>query len=113
MTTSVETRASWTAALASLAIQSVTYGSPLIIVVALKPIAADLGESRSMVALASSAGWIGAGLGGLLMGWLAERIGLRRVTAIGSASIALGLLVASWGGIFGLYFGCFLLVGLL
>jgi MFS family permease len=113
MTTSVETRASWTAALATLAILSVAYGAPLIIVVAMKPIAADLGSPRSMPALASALAWLGTGLGGIPMGWLAERIGMRRVTAFGAVCIGLGLLVAGSGGMWGIYLGHFLLIGLL
>src|SRR5580704_5788303 len=113
MTTSVETRASWTAALAALAIQSVTYGSPLIIVVAMKPIAADLGITRSMVALVTSLTWIGTGLGGIPMGWVAERLGMRRVTAFGAVCVCLGLLVSRSGGIWAIYVGHFLLLGLL
>jgi MFS family permease len=113
MTASVETRASWTAALASLAIQSVTYGSPLIIVVALKPIAADLDTSRSMVALVTSLVWIGTGVGGIPMGWLAERVGMRRVTAFGAVCVGLGLLLSATGGMWALCVGHFLLVGLL
>ncbi len=113
MTTSIESRASWTAALTSLAIQSVTYGSPLIIVVAMKPIAADLDISRSMVALVTSLTWIGTGVGGIPMGWLAERIGMRAVTAFGALCIGLGLLVSTFGGIGAIYVGHFLLIGLL
>ena len=112
MTDSIESRASWTAALSTLAILSVSYGAPLIIVVALKPIAAELGESRSVLALASSLAWLGTGLGGIPMGWIAERIGMRRVIAIGAISIALGLLVSASGSIWGIWLGHFFLVGL-
>lgn len=113
MTTSIETRASWTAAFASLAVLFVTYGAPLLVVVALKPIAAELALPRSAVALASSLMWLGTGIGGILMGWLAERIGIRRVGLIGAAGIASGMALSAWGGLWGLYVGHGLLIGLL
>jgi len=113
MTGSVEGRASWVAACAVLAVFAVTYGAPLIMVVGLKAVAADLGAARSVPALASSLAWLGTGLGGIPMGWLAERIGMRRVAACGAVSVMLGMAVSTMGGIWGLYVGHGLLVGLL
>ena len=75
----VEGRSSWVAASLSLAILSVSYGAPLIVVVGLKPIAKSLGTERSVVALAASLVWLGTGLGGISMGWIADRIGMRRL----------------------------------
>ena len=42
-----DSRTAWITAVAALAILTVAYGAPLISVVALKPIAADLGTSRA------------------------------------------------------------------
>jgi MFS family permease len=78
-----------------------------------EPIAAELDLPRSAVALASSLMWLGTGTGGILMGWLAERIGIRRVALIGATGIALGMMVSAWGGLWGLYIGHGLLIGLL
>ena len=111
--TSIESRASWTAAWTALAILSVIYGAPLLAVVGLKPIAADLGVSRSDISLASSLLWLGTGTGGILMGWLAERVGIRRIGLLGAVSIGLGVLVSTRGGLLGLYVGHGLLIGLL
>ena len=110
---SVESRASWTAALAALALFAVTNGSPLIMVVGLKAVAEDLDVPRSVPALASSLAWLGTGLGGIPMGWLAERIGMRRVGTIGAICVALGMIVSTYGGIVGLYVGHGVLIGLL
>ena len=74
---SIETRASWVVAWTALAIYSVSFGAPAITVVALKPIAADLGGARSVPALAYSLAWFGAAVGGIAMGWIAERFGVR------------------------------------
>jgi MFS family permease len=111
LTASIETRASWVAAFATLGVLSVTYGAPLVLVVALKPIAAELDAPRSVPALAAALASFGTGLGGILMGWIAERIGVRAVTAFGAVCVAAGLVVASHGGIWGLYIGFGLLLG--
>jgi MFS family permease len=110
---SVETRKSWVVAMAALAVLSVSYGAPLTIVVALKPMAAEFGASRSAPALAVALTFIGAGCGGIAMGWLAERIGVRWVVLFGGTMIGTGLTISSLGGLTQLYVSSFLLVGLL
>src|SRR5579871_434192 len=77
-------RESWRMAWLVLAILSVSYASPLVIVVGMKPMQAALGTDRSVLALAGSLVWVGTGSGGILMGWLADRIGLRRTVSIGA-----------------------------
>jgi len=109
---SIECRSSWVAAAVALAILSVSYGSPLLIVVGLKPITADLGTSRSIVALAGSLAWVGTGLGGILMGWLADRVGVRQTIILGGLSIALGLALSATGKLWAIYLGHAVLVGL-
>ena len=110
---SVETRESWVVACVALGILGMSYGAPLVTVVALKPIAAEFGTERSAPALAIAMTYIGAGAGGIFMGWLAERIGIRAVVATGGAMIGCGLAFASSGSIWRLYAGNLLLVGLL
>ena len=61
----VETRQSWIVAVAALGIMSVSFGAPLIAVVALKPIAAELGSARSVPSAAYSLAWFGTALGGV------------------------------------------------
>ena len=110
---SVESRTSWVVAIAALVILSVSYGAPLATVVALKPIAAEFGAPRSAPALAVALTFIGAGCGGIAMGWLAERIGVRWVVIFGGTMIGAGLTISSLGGLTQLYISSFLLVGLL
>src|ERR1700722_16913416 len=110
---SIEGRGSWIAAGVTLAILSISYGSPLLIVVGMKPIQADLGTERSVIALAGSLVWVGTGLGGIPMGWLADRIGIRAVIAIGAVMMALGLAVSTIGGTVPLYLGHGLLIGMI
>jgi MFS family permease len=108
----VESRASWIVACAVLSILSMSYGAPLLTMVALKPIAADLGTARQAPALAGSLTYIGSGFGGIMMGWLAERVGVRLIVLFGATMIAAGLGVAASGGLGLLYVGQGLLVGL-
>jgi MFS family permease len=109
----IDTRASWLIACVALAILTISYGAPLVTVVALKPIAAEFGTTRSAPALAVSLTYIGSGMGGIVMGWIAGRIGMRRVVVTCGCMIALGLLLASHGGLYQLYASNLLLIGLL
>ena len=111
--TRVDSRVSWKTAWLVLAILSVSYGSPLLIVVGMKPIQESLGIERSVVALAGALVWVGTGAGGIFMGWLADRIGIRRTVMIGGCMIAGGLALSSLGLVWALYVGHGLMVGLL
>ena len=113
MKPSIETRASWVVAALSLVILGVSFGAFWIAVVALKPIAAEMGGARSVPAFASALAWFGAGLGGIGMGWLADRYGVRLTVMIGATMIALGLAISSLGQTWQLYLGHGLFMGLL
>src|SRR5215471_2568554 len=110
---SIEGRGSWVAAGVTLGILSVTYGSPLLAIVALKPITEDLDTTRSLVSLAIALTWVGTGAGGIMMGWLADRLGIGITVAFGAVMIAIGLAVSATGGASALLFSHALLVGLL
>lgn len=110
---SIESRASWVAASIVLALLSVSYGSPLLVVVGLKPITEDLGTARQLIALAGALTWLGTGAGGILMGWIAERIGIRATVSFGAVMIAVGLVVSALGNVWVVLAAHALLVGLL
>ena len=102
----------------SLAILAIAFGGPWIAVVALKTIAAETGGARSVPAFASSLAWFGAGLGGIGMGWLADRYGVRWTVMFGAAMIAIGFAISvygvdSLGQTTALYIGHGLFIGLL
>ena len=109
----VESRASWVAAGLTLAILSISYGSPLLIVVGLKPMTAAMSTDRSVLALAGSLVWVGTGIGGIPMGWLADRIGIRVIVALGTVSMAGGLALSALGSVWALYVGHGLLIGVI
>jgi MFS family permease len=118
MSASIETRASWVVASVTLVILGIAFGSPWVAVVALKTIAAETGGARSVPAFASSLAWFGSGLGGIAMGWLADRYGVRWTALCGTVMIAIGLAIASFGHpwlgeINALYIGHGVFVGLL
>lgn len=108
----LDSRTAWITASAALAILTLCYGAPLVSVVAMKPIAAELGTSRSGPAGAGSIVYIGAAFGGIVAGWLAGRLGVRRVVIFGGTMVGAGLVVSSSGGMLELYAGHGLLMGL-
>src|SRR5262245_10819937 len=93
----IDSREAWLVTVASLAIASVCLAAPLVVTVALKPIAADLGGYRSIPSAALSLSMVGTGVGGLAMGWLADRIGTRITVMMGAVMMCAGLLLASGG----------------
>src|SRR5262249_54557717 len=110
---SIETRKSWVVASFSLLALAFSFGGIWVSVVALKPIAAELGGARSVPAFATALAWFGSGLGGIAMGWFADRYGLRWTVLIGSVMIAIGLTLSSYGQPWELYLGHGLFIGLL
>jgi MFS family permease len=109
----IETRASWVTALTALGIYSLAFGAPIVTVVALKQIAADLGGGRSLPALAYSLAWLGSAVGGIGMGRIAERVGVRWTVAFGAVMVGIGLAVSAIGGLAGLLIGHGVFIGLL
>jgi MFS family permease len=109
---SIESRASWVAACLTLALLSVSYGSPLLSVVGLKLITEELGTPRQVVSLVVALTWLGTGAGGIVMGQVAERIGMRATVMIGAVSIAFGLGISASGSIWALLIGHTVFVGL-
>ena len=110
---SVETKASWVIATVVLVILALSFGAPWITIVALKLIAADLGGLRSVPAAASSLAWIGFGAGGIVMGYIAERLGVRWTVMFGAVMIAVGLALSTAGGTWQLYVGQGVFMGFL
>ena len=112
-TGSVETPYSWLVAATALGILSVSFGAPTITVVALKPIAADLGGVRSVPALCYALAWLGSAAGGIAMGHIAERDRRALDGDLRALMIAAGLLLSSLGKPIDLYLGHGLFMGLL
>lgn len=111
---SVEVRYGWVVVLASLAIHSIGLGAPSMLFVALKPIATDLGTLRAVPSFAYSLMMIGAGVGGIAMGWWMDKRGVMQPVLFGALMIGVGAIVASRAqGPLSLYLACGVLIGLL
>ena len=110
---SVETRSSWVVASVVLVVMAVAFGAPWITIVALKDIAAEVNGERSIPAFAGALMWIGSGLGGVFMGRIAERLGIRFTVICGSVMIAVGLALSTLGPSWPLYVGHGLFMGFL
>jgi MFS family permease len=109
----IDSRESWLITIAALLAASVSLGAPYVVIVALKPIAEELGGFRSVPSGAMSLAMLGTGVGGLAMGWLAERVGVRAVVMFGAVMVCAGLALASRGEAWQLYVGHGLLMGLI
>jgi len=109
----IDSREAWLITVAALLAASVSLGAPYVVIVALKPIAEELGGFRSVPSGAMSLAMLGTGVGGLAMGWLAERVGVRAVVIFGAVMVCAGLALSSRGEAWQLYVGHGLLIGLI
>lgn len=96
-----------------LAIMALSFGAPWIVVVALKEVAAEVAGARSVPALASSLAWLGSAAGGILMGQVAEKVGVRWTVVMGAVMIGIGLALSTGGQTWQLYLGHGLFMGIL
>jgi MFS family permease len=110
---SIETRASWVVASVALCVMTMAFGSAWITAVALKDIAAEVGGMRSIPALASALAWLGSGIGGIVMGRIADRIGTRWTAMFGALMIGVGLTLSTYGPPWPLWIGHGLFIGLI
>jgi MFS family permease len=110
---SVETRQSWLVAFVALIIMSLVFGSGWITSVALTDIAAEAGGARSIPAVATSFLWLGAGIGGVLMGRVANRFGMRLSVVFGAFMVGGGLAISTLGPPTPLWIGHAIFMGLL
>ena len=105
-------KAAWRIAVAAVTILTISYGGPLISVVSMKTIAAELQTDRAGAAAAAALVYLGASGGGIVAGWLMGRLGVRPIVIFGGIMSGAGLLLAGSGGLWELYSGHFLLMGL-
>lgn len=64
-------------------------------IVALKPVALEFGASRAAASLPYTVFMLGFGSGGILMGWVTDRIGIVAPTMFGSLSMVAGFTLAA------------------
>ncbi len=109
----VDSAYAWRLALVSAFCICLGGGSIYLPVVALKEIAAEFGDRRSVPSLAYLLGFFSMGVGGVVMGWLADRTSPRVPLLIAGVSIVAGGFIASSGDELALYVGYMLPLGFL
>ncbi|MBT3536751.1 MAG: MFS transporter [Rhodospirillaceae bacterium] len=92
---SIESRYGWWVAIASTLMIATAFGSTYLVVVGLKPIAAEFGWPRRIPSAGYSAALFGAGVGGILMGLWSDRRGMMGPAMCGAICVGLGTLAIS------------------
>jgi len=109
----VDSGYAWRLAFLSMFCIGLGGGAIYLPVVGLKEIAAEFGDKRSVPSLAYLLGFFSMGVGGVVMGWLADRTSPRVPLLIAGVSIFAGGWLTSSGGELALYAGYAIPLGLL
>jgi len=89
-----DSRYAWMRLMVTLALMTIGSGSMYVVAVVLPPVQAEFGVARADASLPYTAMMIGFGVGGILMGRLADRFGVMVPVLIGAAGLALGFVAA-------------------
>jgi MFS family permease len=108
----LESRYAWRLAVVSMLCIAVGAGALYLPVVAMPQMAAEFGGQRQIPSLAYTLCYIGVGVGGIGMGWLADRAGPRWPVVAAGLMIGLGAWTAAAGGQWQLLASFTLLMGL-
>ncbi|MFI5001416.1 MAG: MFS transporter [Reyranellales bacterium] len=109
----VDSPYAWRLAFVSMFCIGLGGGAIYLPVIGLKEIAAEFGDRRAVPSMAYMLGFFAMGLGGVLMGWLADRTSPRVPLLIAGVSIFAGGWLASSGGELALYAGYAIPLGFL
>ncbi len=110
----IDSATAWRRLLVTLALMTVGAAGMYVVPVVLPAVQADFGVARADAALPYTLLMVGFGLGGMLMGRLADRFGVAMPLSLGAIGMGLGFAAAALSGnvwLFGLAHG--LLIGLL
>ncbi|MFT4103391.1 MAG: MFS transporter [Burkholderiaceae bacterium] len=94
----LDSRYAWWRLTVALALMTIGGASMYAIVVVLPAVQADFGSDRSAASLPYTMLLLGFGVGGILMGRLADRFGVGVPLVFGSVMLGVGGVVASWSG---------------
>lgn len=89
----LEGRHAWMIVVVSSVLMGMGAGAVISISVFLKPVIAEFGWLRAETAFAYTAGAIGMGIGGIVMGYLSDRFSARRVALVGVVFLGVSLLL--------------------
>jgi MFS family permease len=98
LSSEAESPYAWLRLAASLALMTLGGAGMYIVTVALPPIQAEFGVGRSDASLPYTLTMIGFGLGGILMGKLADRFGVITPVLIGTFCLGAGFIAAGFAG---------------
>ena len=98
MRSEAESGYAWLRLAASLALMTLGGAGMYAVTVALPPVQAEFGVGRSDASLPYTLTMIGFGLGGILMGRLADRFGVIVPVLIGTCCMGLGFIAAGFAG---------------
>ncbi|MDP1740058.1 MFS transporter [Polaromonas sp.] len=110
----IDSRSAWRRLLVTLALMTVGAAGMYVVPVVLPAVQADFGVARADAALPYTLLMVGFGLGGMLMGRLADRFGVALPLGVGAVGMGLGFAAAAMSGniwLFALAHG--VLIGLL
>ena len=93
-----DSRYAWTRLVATLALMTIGSSAMYVVSVVLPAVQAEFGVARADASMPYTALMIGFGLGGLVMGRLADRHGVVRPLLIGAAGLAAGFVLAGLAG---------------
>jgi sugar phosphate permease len=85
----------WVVLAAAFAIIALSIGTLFTLGVFMEPLEDTLGWSRSGIGAIGLLNWIVMGLGGVLAGYLSDRVGTRAVVLAGGGLLGLGLVLSS------------------
>ncbi len=85
----------WSVLAAAFVIISMSIGMLFTLAIFLKPMEEAMGWSRSSISSVGLLNWVVMGLGGVLAGFISDRIGTRVVVLVGSGLLGLGLVLSS------------------
>ena len=85
----------WTVLAAAFVIITMSIGMLFTLAIFLKPLEDSMGWSRSSISSVGLLNWLVMGLGGVLAGFISDRVGTRAVVLVGSGLLGLGLVLSS------------------
>jgi MFS family permease len=86
----------WTILAAAFAIITMSIGTLFTLGVFLRPIEDSMGWSRSGIGAIGLFNWIVMGVGGVVSGYVSDRVSTRRVVLVGAALLGAGLVLSSY-----------------
>lgn len=92
---SIETSYSWVIAFASLATLALSMGANYLAIISVPFLEADFGWSRSAASSLYSITTLGAGVGGIVMGYYVTKVGIRAALHVAAAAILVGCILAA------------------